>query len=494
MTPIDRPGLLERMTGRMSRSPFLVPYIVGFALFMQMLDANVVAMALPEMARAFGEDPVRLNIAITSYLLSVSVFIPVSGWIADRFGARNVFAAAIALFTLSSVFCGLANSLAELVAARLVQGMAGAMMVPVGRIVMLKTVSKADLMQATAFLTVPALMGPVLGPPIGGLITTFGSWRWIFLMNVPVGIVGVVMACLFIKNLREERVPPLDWRGFLLMGAGLACLVLGFEMLSHGEASWRVSTLTLAAGLAALWLYRHHARRTPAPLIDFGLMKIKTFSAAVVSGNLCRFDIAASPFLLALLLQVVFGLSPVAAGVITASSAVGAIIAKFLIAPVFQRYGFRTVLVVGGVASGASVASSALFTPTTPHLVMMIVLFVSGTLRSTQLTGINTLTFADITPERMSAATTLASMLQQLAFSIGVGIAALTLQVSMAARGTTTLSIDDVRIGIVVIALLAAASAIGFRRLAANAGDEVSRRHGRDKHGIFDDHASSAPH
>lgn len=484
MTLFHKSETVERIAGRVSRSRFIVSYIVGFALFMQLLDSTVVAMALPEMARSFGEDPVRMNIVITSYLLSMSVFIPVCGWVADRFGARNVFVAAIALFTASSVFCGLAGTLTELVAARVLQGMAGAMMVPVGRIVMLKTVSKADLMQATAFLTVPALMGPVLGPPVGGIITTFGSWRWIFLMNVPVGIIGLVMACVFIKNMREENVPPLDWRGFLLMGTALACLVLGFEMLSHGDAPWRTSALILLTGLAALLLYVRHSRRTAMPLIDFSLMKIKTFRASVLSGNLCRFDISASPFLLALLLQVGFGLSPVAAGVIAASSAAGAVTAKFMIAPLFRRYGFRAVLAVNGIVSGLAIAAGTLFTPMTPQLVMVIVLFVSGISRSTQLTGINTLTFADIPPERMSAATTLSSMLQQLAFSIGVGIAALTIQASMASRAAQELAVDDVRMGILVMALLTAASAIGFSRLAADAGDEVSKHHSGGREGL----------
>lgn len=494
MTLFHKSEAVEWIAQRVARSRFIVSYIVGFALFMQLLNSTVVAMALPEMALSFGEDPVRLNIVITSYLLSVSVFIPICGWVADRFGARNVFVAAIALFTVSSVFCGLATSLAELVAARIVQGMAGAMMVPVGRIVMLKSVSKADLMRATAFLTVPALMGPLLGPPIGGFITSLGSWRWIFLMNVPAGILGIAMACIFIKNLREERVPPLDWRGFLLMGCALACLVLGFEMLSHGGGAWRMSVGMLLAGAFALWLYRIHARRTQSPLIDFSLMRIKTFAASVTSGNLCRFDISASPFLLALLLQVVFGLSPVAAGVITAAGAVGAIIAKLVVAPLFQHYGFRKLLVVNGAASGIAVATSALFTPTTPHLVIVIVLFVSGVLRSIQLTGVNTLTFADIPPERMSAATTLSSMMQQLAFSIGVGIAAISLQVSIAARGATELSIYDVRTAIVVIALLTAMAAVGFWRMPADAGDEVSRRQGNGKGGSLDDPMSGAPH
>lgn len=476
--PAKFPGssLLESgPVARMARSPFIVPLIVGCALFLQMLDSTVIAMAVPAMARSMDVDPVRLNIAITAYLLSVSVFIPVSGWVADRFGARNVFVAAIALFTVSSIFCGLANSLGELVAARLAQGVAGAMMVPVGRIVMLRSISKADLMRATTYLTVPALLGPALGPPIGGLITTVSSWRWIFLMNVPVGIIGIVLALIFIRDTRERDVPPLDWRGFLLTAIALACLVLGFETLGHGAAPWQVSALILLVGAVCVALYVRHAAHTPFPIIDLDLLRIPTFHASVIAGNLGRFTVGAAPFLMALLLQVVLGMTPFAAGMITIAGATGAIVAKFMIGPVFRRFGFRRVLTVNALIVALTIAACGAVTPLTPPLVIMLVLFIGGVFRSLQLTGVNALAFADIPPERMSNATTFASMMQQLAFSVGVGIAALALGASIAARGGTTMAIEDITVAFAVLALLAASSALLFMRLSPRAGSEVSR-------------------
>lgn len=466
---------MAHLIGRMSRMRFLVPGIVGCALFMQMLDATVVAMALPEMARSLDVDPLRLNIAITSYLLSVSVFVPISGWVADRFGGRNVFVAAIALFTLSSITCGFAQSLPDLVISRLVQGMAGAMMVPVGRIVMLRSVSKTDLMQATSYLTVPALLGPVLGPPIGGFITTFSSWRWIFLMNVPMGILGILLALVFIKNEQENDVPPLDWRGFFLTSTALACFVMGFEIVGRGAVPWTISFSLLGIGVVATILYIFHERSVEHPIIDLSLMKIKTFSTSIIGGNLCRFNVGAAPFLMAILLQVIFGLSPLAAGMITFSGAVGAIISKILIIRVFKWFGFRVVLAVNALALALSIAVCALFTPVTPHIIIILALFIGGIFRALQLTGVNALAFADITPDRLSKANTLSNMMQQLAFSLGVGIAALSMQVSMTLENSTQLSLHDVQIGFLVLAVLAAASAILFLRLHPQAGEIVSR-------------------
>ncbi|MFT0892575.1 DHA2 family efflux MFS transporter permease subunit [Pseudochelatococcus sp. G4_1912] len=475
MTSPAKANLLVRIVERMKRSRFLVPYVVGCALFMQMLDATVIAMALPEMSRSLNVDPVRLNIAITSYLLSVSVFIPISGWVADRFGGRNVFVAAIALFTISSMFCGLADTLPELVMARLAQGAAGAMMVPVGRIVMLRSVSKADLMQATTYLTLPALLGPVFGPPIGGFITTFSSWRWIFLMNVPMGIIGIILAIVFIKNTREEKVPPLDFRGFLLTGVALACLVMGFETMGQGEIPWKISLSILSVGGIATVLYIFHVRRTLDPIVDLSLMKIRTFSTSVLAGNLCRFNVGAAPFLMAILLQIIFGMSPFAAGMITFAGALGAIVAKVLISRLFQQYGFRYVLAANAIALGLSIAVCALFTPITSHLVIILVLFIGGVFRSLQMTGINALAFSDIPFERMSGANTLSSMMQQLAFSLGVGIAALTMRANMTINNTTELGLEDVQVGFLVLAVLAAFSAVWFLRLPENAGEVVSR-------------------
>lgn len=465
----------SRIVQRIGQSRFIVPYIVGCALFMQMLDSTVVAMALPEMARALGEDPVRLNIAITSYLLSIAVFIPISGWIADRFGARLVFASAVALFTLSSAACGLASSLPELVAARLVQGMAGAMMVPVGRIVMLRSVSKADLMQATAVLTMPALLGPVLGPPIGGFVATYGSWRWIFLMNIPIGILGMILILLFIKDIREDNVPPLDWRGFVLSAVSLACLVSGFETVGRDAIAPQYTIAILLVGAVAAVLYVRHANRIAHPILDLKLMRIKTYAVAVIGGNFCRFTISATPFLLAMLLQVVFGLSAFAAGMISFIGALGALLGKFLITPLFGRFGFRVVLAANGVVMSLSIAACMLFSPETPHAVIMAVLFLSGLFRSIQMTGVNTLIYADLSQKDIAGGNTFASMMQQLAFSLGVGIAALAMQTSLSLRGGDTLEAMDVGAGFAVVAVCALASLIWFVSLPADAGAEVSK-------------------
>ena len=300
---------------------------------MEMLDATVIATALPVMSRSLGENPIRLNLAITSYLLSLAVFIPISGWMADRFGSRTVFRAAIAIFTVGSVLCGLSGSLPKLIAARILQGFGGAMMTPVGRVVVLKTVPKSDLVEAMSYLTVPAVLGPVVGPPLGGFIVTYWSWRWIFFINVPIGLLGMTLVTLFIENLREPEVPPLDLRGFLLTGFGLAGLVFGFEAVGRGVIAAGVIAAMIGGGGLCMALYVLHARRTPYPIIDLGLLKIPTFAAATAVGGLFRIGIGALPFLLPMLLQLVFGLSPFASGMLTFTSAVGALTMKFTAVP-----------------------------------------------------------------------------------------------------------------------------------------------------------------
>jgi len=291
----------------------MIPFIVGCALFMQMLDSTVVATALPAMAAALGSTPVRLNVAITSYLLAVAVFVPISGWAADRFGARRVLIAAIALFTLSSVGCALSQNLGQLVVARIVQGMAGAMMVPVGRIILLRTVPKQDLLKAMSFLSIPALLGPVIGPPVGGFMVTYMSWHWIFLINIPIGILGIALVLRFVSEIREENAPRLDLPGFLLSGICLAALVSAFEALGHGLLPPLELGALIAAGLLCGVLYVWHSRRVEHPILDLSLLRTPTFAISVLGGNLCRFAVGAVPFLLAMLLQVGFGLSPFAA-------------------------------------------------------------------------------------------------------------------------------------------------------------------------------------
>ncbi|TEA78372.1 DHA2 family efflux MFS transporter permease subunit [Allopusillimonas ginsengisoli] len=451
----------------------MIPLIVGCALFMQMLDSTVVATALPVMAESLGTTVVRMNVAITSYLLAVAVFVPISGWAADRFGAKKVFIAAILLFTLSSITCALSQTVGQLVISRVAQGMAGAMMVPVGRIILLRKVPKTELIKAMAFLSLPALLGPMIGPPVGGFLVTYASWHWIFLINVPVGILGIALVIHYIRDDYPVEPQPLDWLGFLLSSICLATLVSGFEAAGHGSMPPRQLALLIATGLVTGLLYVWHARRVAYPIIDLSLLRIRTFSISIVGGNLCRFAIGAAPFLLAILLQVGFGLSPFSAGLITFTGAIGSMAMKLVANRVLNRFGFKQVLIINALFTGVFVALCGFFRADTPIWVMTAILITGGFFRSLQFTAVNTLTYADLGPEAMSRASSFAAMAQQLGISLGVACAAVTLNVSMKIRGDTTLALADIIWGFIVIGLIAAASALSFARLPANAGDQL---------------------
>lgn len=456
------------------RAARMIPFIVGCALFMQMLDATVVATALPAMARALGSTPVRLNVAITSYLLAVAVFVPISGWAADRYGARRVFLAAIGLFTLSSVACAISQDLPQLVMARIVQGMAGAMMVPVGRIILLRTVPQQDLLKAMSFLSIPALLGPVIGPPLGGFMVTYMSWHWIFLINIPIGVLGIALVLRYVAEIKEESAPRLDWLGFLLSAVCLASLVSGFEAIGRDVMPLPLLLGLIAVGAACGFLYAWHARRIEHPIIDLSLMRTPTFAISTLGGNLCRFSVGATPFLLAMLLQVGFGLTPFAAGMITFASAAGALLMKFVATPIVRHFGFRRVLTVNALLTGMFIMVCATFTPATPVWLMIAILLVGGFFRSLQFTGVNTLTYADIPPSRMSHASSFAAMAQQLGITLGVGVAAVTLNISMTLRGAETLAVRDVIAGFLVIGLMCMASVLSFRRLEPQAGAHLN--------------------
>lgn len=454
----------------------MIPFIVGCALFMQMLDSTVVATALPAMAISLSTTPVKMNVAITSYLLALAVFVPISGWAADRFGAKRILIAAIVLFTLSSVGCALSRSLPELVAARLIQGVAGAMLVPVGRIILLRKTPKTELLKAMSFLSLPALFGPIIGPPLGGFLVTYASWHWIFLINIPVGILGIALITRFIPDDVPISAPRLDWIGFILSGVCLAATVSGFEALGHREATGSSLALLLGTGLVCGLLYIWHAKYAKHPIIDLTLLRTPTFAISVLGGNLCRFAVGASPFLLALLLQVGFGLSPFAAGMITFTSAAGAIIMKLVAAPIIEYFGFKRVLMVNALLTGGFVMLCGLFRPGTPVWLIIIVLVTGGFFRSLQFTAVNTLTYADLSSAEMSRASSFASMAQQLGISLGVGCAATTLNISMNWRGASHLELVDMTWGFMVIGLLACASLFSFLRLAPNAADHMNKK------------------
>ncbi|MFH1558534.1 MAG: MFS transporter [Pseudomonadota bacterium] len=464
------------MLSRQIPREILIPLIVACALFMEQVDSTVISTSLPAIAKSLGEDPVALKLALTSYLLSLAVFIPASGWAADRYGARTVFRAAIVIFTIGSILCGMSTSLSDFVLYRIIQGMGGAMMVPVGRLVILRSIPKAQLVSALAWLTVPALLGPVLGPPLGGFITTYFDWRLIFYINVPIGILGIILATRFIENVREQDVPPLDLRGLVLSGIGLSGLVFGFAVFGQELVPLWVAGGVTAIGLIALIFYVRHARVTPHAVLDLNLLRLPTFRAGVIGASLFRIGIGALPFLLPLMLQLTFGLSPFASGLMTFAASAGALIMKTTAAPIIRRFGFRRVLVVNSLISAAFIASNALFTPDTPTLVIMAVLLIGGFFRSLEFTALNAIAYADVEPAAMSRATSFASVGQQVSISLGVATAGIILEVMRDLRGETDLVLADFTPAFLIVALISASSVISFLRLPKDAGAEMAGR------------------
>ena len=471
-TPVVLPpeGLPPRRSGP------LLPMIIGTAIFMQTLDSNIVSNALPTMAHALGENVVSLNIVITAYLVAAAVFLPISGWLADRFGARMVFRMAIAGFALSSALCGMADNLTLLVLARILQGMAGAMLLPVGRLVLLRSVPKDQMVQAMTWLTIPALLGPIFGPPLGGFVVTFLSWRWIFYLNIPIGLIGVALATLYIPDIREAVREKLDLKGLLLTGICLASLIYGFDNLGRANMpAWRIGAL-LATSAATGLLYWRHAKRTPHAIIDLSVLRIPTYAAATLGGLFSRLIVGGLPFLLALLLQLGFGLSAFEAGLISFTSAIGALAMKFTARPIIRWFGFRTTLAGNAIIVAVTTLAYMAFRPDSAHWVLIGVLLTNGFFRSLQFTALNALAFADVPQARMSRASSLASMGQQVAQSLGVGLAALALHYAVVWRGSARIGVYDI---IPAFALLSAISLAGlwwFLRLPKNAADEVAGR------------------
>ena len=408
------PGAARQKLGPAeARRIHITALIVACALFMQNVDSTVIATALPSMARAFGAEPVRMNVAMTSYLLSLAVFIPASGWLADRFGARNVFRLAILVFTLGSILCGSARSLSELVLYRVLQGFGGAMMVPVGRLLLLRSVPKSELVAAMAWLTTPALLGPVVGPPLGGFITTCFSWRLIFDINIPIGLLGIVLVTLCIDDVREPAGAGFDWAGFALAGLALAGVMFGFETAGRGVAPVAVWLTALAIGGAASLGYALHALHHKAPLIDFSLLRYRTFLVSVIAGTLFRIGIGAIPFLMPMMLQLAFGRSPLQSGLITFASSAGALVMKPVSMTALRLFGFRDTLLLNGALSAVLLGLCAAFRPAWPAAAIYAVLLAGGFFRSLQFTAYNALAYGEIPRARMSAATSLYSTIQQ---------------------------------------------------------------------------------
>src|SRR5579863_8190769 len=454
----------------------LTAVIVACALFMQNLDSTVIATALPTMAKAFGADPVHMNVALTSYLLSLAVFIPASGWVADRFGTRTVFRAAIAVFTVGSILCGRADSLAFLVGSRVLQGIGGAMMVPVGRLVLLRTAPKNELVAAMAWLTMPALLGPVLGPPVGGFIVTYFSWRWIFDINVPIGVLGIILVSMFVEDVREPPRGRFDAIGLLLCGVALSGLMFGLETAGRGVVPRDLTEAMVGVGLVAILGYLVHAWHHPAPLLDLSLMRLPCFGVALSAMMLFRTGIGAIPFLLPLMLQVGFGDSAVQSGLITFASSAGALVMKPATQYALRWFGFRDTLIWNGLVSAAMIAICAAFRPACNAPANYAALLIGGFFRSLQFTAYNTLAYGDVPRSQMSSATSLYVTGQQLAATIGISAGAVSLEISRTLAGHVTPQPIDFSHAFLVVALFTLAAAPIALLMPRNAGDDLTGR------------------
>ncbi|RUX95153.1 MULTISPECIES: DHA2 family efflux MFS transporter permease subunit [unclassified Mesorhizobium] len=452
-----------------------VALIVAIAFFMQLLDSTIISTSLPQMGESFGVSAVAMSIGITVYMLTMAVFVPLSGWLADRFGARNIFLLAIVLFTLASLACGFSQNLTQFVAARVVQGLGSALMTPVGRILVLRNASKSELLNATALITWPALFAPVVGPVLGGFITTYLSWHWNFFINIPLGVIGLALVARFIPGDREADPKPLDWPGFFLTSAGLALLLYGLERIAHPEDGILPTVLLIAAGIVIGWLAVRHLRRAPHPLLDLSSFKVLTFAiSTLAAGTIFRVAINATPFLLPLLFQVGFGLSPVDAGMMILAYFLGNLGMKTVTTPMLRRFGFRSVLVVNGLIASAAIMACAAISPQTPQALVVALMLIAGLSRSMQFTALNTLAFADIDAAQRSSAATLSSMLQQVAMLFGVAVAAAVLNLSQIARGRPALDLVDFRIAFLAIGAIGLVAALRFLALPPGAGAEVS--------------------
>jgi len=449
--------------------------LVAGTFFMENLDATVITPAIPAMAKSFAVHPVDLNIGVSAYMLTLGVFIPISGWAAERFGTRRIFTLAIATFTLASLACGLAGSLPVFVITRIIQGIGGAMMVPVGRLAVLRETPKTELVRAIAVLTWPALVAPVLGPPVGGFIAQHGSWPWIFWLNVPLGMLAFLIALKLVPDEVDESSRGFDWPGFLLIGGGLFGLMYAAETISHGNSGVATALVALLVGAGLTSLGVRHLLHTPNPMVELSSLSSPTFAVTIWGGSVFRLGIAAIPFLIPLMLQIALGYSAFAAGAMLMAVFAGNLMMKPMTTAIMRRFGGRRILLVNGLINAAMIAACALITRTTPMAVIVAILFAGGMTRSLQFTVLNTIAFADIGDEHMADANTLFSTAVQLSMGLGIALGALSWRIGTAIPADHGNTLAPFHIAFEIVAFVSVLGLIDAFKLHAKAGDNVMR-------------------
>ena len=471
--------MTENISGKAASGISPAALLVAGAFFMEFLDGTVIATALPDMAKSFGVQAVDLNIGISAYLITLAVLIPASGWIADRFGARKVFTLALAIFTLASVLCGLATSVDQFVAMRVLQGMGGALMVPVGRLAVLRTTPKHLLITAIATLTWPALVAPIIGPPLGGFITSYATWRWIFFINVPLGLIAIVLALRIIPDISEETRRPFDTPGFIATSVAMVSLVCAMEMMGAQQVNTTLTLALLATGVVTLMYALRHFRRARWPMIRLDALQVPTFRVTMYGGSLFRASISAVPFLLPLLFQVGFGMDAFHSGLLVLAVFVGNLTIKPATTPLLRGLGFKKLLLINGALNVLALLACAFLTPQTPVWVIMLVLYLGGVFRSIQFTAISTLAFADVPSPQMSYANTLFSTATQLAVGLGITLGAIGIRIGELCSemlGIDALPGISFRLAFVAIALVCLLGMFDTLRLVKDAGSAVSSK------------------
>ena len=451
----------------------IVPLVLATALFMENMDSTVIATSLPAIAADIGADPISLKLALTAYFVALAIFVPLSGWVADRLGAISVFRWAIVVFVIGSVCCAFSNSLETFVGSRFLQGTGASMMTPIARLVLVRATPRSELVSAMAWVTIPALIGPLAGPPVGGFLTTYLSWHWIFWINVPIGIVGIVAATVFLPRVESQPPGRVDLKGFLLAGVAFSGIVFGFSVISLPAIPIAAGYASVVVGTLSLIGYVVHARLSERPLLDLRLFRHPMFRKSIVGSSLFRVGVGATPFLLPLMLQLSFGMTPFESGMVTFIGALGAITSKVVAERVFAWAGFPRVLLVCTIGGSVLLAVHGLFTPETPVPLIYVILVVTGLLRSMLFTGLNALSYADISPAEAGQATAITAVSQQLAIALGVAVAGGVLEFSSQITGGK-LTLLDFHIAWFAVAAISLISVAPFLRMPPDAGSEVS--------------------